>query len=181
MWPSGSNPLGKRDRSTNSGNVSSSRDSVKRVPLQLLLAQILERRSSSKDTEGQALCAHPHQHLQTTMRQHPRHDITRSTDAQTALCCSPSIAAYIPPSVLIGGPPPCCTCVIMLAAPPAAITYVKESSGLDPSVYGGGGSPSSALLLGHSPLYLQVALPWSRLQLSLGRLMKMCFGARMAV
>lgn len=40
----------------------------------------------------------------------------------------------------------------MLAAPPAAaITYVKESSGLDPSVYGGGGSPSSALLLGHSP------------------------------
>lgn len=40
----------------------------------------------------------------------------------------------------------------MLAAPPAAaITYVNESSGLDPSVYGGGGSPSSRPLLEHSP------------------------------
>ncbi len=37
---------------------------------------------------------------------------------------------------------------MILAAPPAAaITYVKESSGLDPSVYGGGGSDSSAVLL----------------------------------
>ena len=34
----------------------------------------------------------------------------------------------------------------MLAAPPAAaMTYANESSGLDPSVYGGGGSPSSTL------------------------------------
>lgn len=33
---------------------------------------------------------------------------------------------------------------MMLAAPPAAaMTYVKPSMGLDPSVYGGGGSPSS--------------------------------------
>lgn len=41
----------------------------------------------------------------------------------------------------------------MLAAPPAAaMTYVKESSGLEPSVYGGGGSPSSAALLDGSPL-----------------------------
>lgn len=32
----------------------------------------------------------------------------------------------------------------MLAAPPAAaMTYENDSSGLDPSVYGGGGSPSS--------------------------------------
>ena len=31
------------------------------------------------------------------------------------------------------------------------MTYVKESSGLEPSVYGGGGSDSSALLL-DSPL-----------------------------
>jgi hypothetical protein len=36
----------------------------------------------------------------------------------------------------------------MLAGPPAdAITYVKESSGLKPSLYGGGGSPSSISLL----------------------------------
>jgi hypothetical protein len=33
---------------------------------------------------------------------------------------------------------------MILAAPPAAaMTYVNDSSGLDPSVYGGGGSPSS--------------------------------------
>ena len=44
--------------------------------------------------------------------------------------------------------PPCETCVMILAGPPvAAITYVNESRGLDPSVYGGGGSDSSALLL----------------------------------
>jgi hypothetical protein len=37
---------------------------------------------------------------------------------------------------------------MMLAGPPAdAITYVKESSGLEPSLYGGGGSPSSISLL----------------------------------
>ena len=42
--------------------------------------------------------------------------------------------------------------MIILAAPPAAaITYVNESRGLEPSVYGGGGSASSALLL-DSPL-----------------------------
>lgn len=42
---------------------------------------------------------------------------------------------------------------MILAAPPAAaITYVNESSGLNPSVYGGGGSPSSALLFDGSPL-----------------------------
>lgn len=41
----------------------------------------------------------------------------------------------------------------MLAAPPAAaMTYVKESSGLEPSVYGGGGSLSSVALLDGSPL-----------------------------
>ena len=41
----------------------------------------------------------------------------------------------------------------MLAAPPAAaMTYVKESRGLEPSVYGGGGSPSSAALFDGSPL-----------------------------
>lgn len=42
---------------------------------------------------------------------------------------------------------------MMLAGPPAAaITYVKESSGLDPSEYGGGGSHSSAPLFDDSPL-----------------------------
>lgn len=42
---------------------------------------------------------------------------------------------------------------MMLAAPPAAaITYVNESRGLDPSVYGGGGSPSSTPLFDDSPL-----------------------------
>ena len=36
----------------------------------------------------------------------------------------------------------------MLAAPPAAdMTYVSPLTGLDPSVYGGGGSPSSISLL----------------------------------
>ena len=57
---------------------------------------------------------------------------------------------YTPPpsEVLIGAGPACCTCVRMLAAPPAAaMTYVKPSRGLDPSVYGGGGSPSSKSLL----------------------------------
>jgi hypothetical protein len=50
--------------------------------------------------------------------------------------------------VLIGGPPPCDTCVIILAGPPAvAITYVNDSRGLEPSLYGGGGSPSSRSLL----------------------------------
>ena len=50
--------------------------------------------------------------------------------------------------VLIGGPPPPWgTCVIMLAAPPAAvITYVKDCNGLEPSLYGGGGSLSSESL-----------------------------------
>lgn len=53
-----------------------------------------------------------------------------------------------PRAVLMGAGPPCCTWVIMLAAPPAAaMTYVKPSSGLEPSVYGGGGSPSSRSLL----------------------------------
>lgn len=48
----------------------------------------------------------------------------------------------------MGAGPACCTCVRMLAAPPAAaMTYVKPSSGLEPSVYGGGGSPSSRSLL----------------------------------
>jgi hypothetical protein len=42
---------------------------------------------------------------------------------------------------------------MILAGPPAdAITYVKESSGLDPSEYGGGGSPSSTPLPEDSPL-----------------------------
>ena len=49
--------------------------------------------------------------------------------------------------MLIGGPPPCCTWVIILAAPPAAaIRYVKDSSGLKPSEYAGGGSLSSSFL-----------------------------------
>lgn len=40
---------------------------------------------------------------------------------------------------------------MMLAAPPAAdMTYVSPLRGLDPSVYGGGGSPSSRSLLGPS-------------------------------
>lgn len=40
---------------------------------------------------------------------------------------------------------------MMLAAPPAAdMTYVSPSTGLSPSVYGGGGSPSSRSLLGPS-------------------------------
>lgn len=43
----------------------------------------------------------------------------------------------------------------MLAAPPAAaITYVNPSNGLDPSVYGGGGSPSSRSLLEEASLSL---------------------------
>lgn len=38
--------------------------------------------------------------------------------------------------------------MIILAGPPAdAMTYVNDSSGLDPSLYGGGGSPSSISLL----------------------------------
>jgi hypothetical protein len=51
--------------------------------------------------------------------------------------------------VFIGGPLLCCdTCVMMLAGPPAdAMTYVNDSSGLYPSLYGGGGSPSSMSLL----------------------------------
>ena len=41
----------------------------------------------------------------------------------------------------------------MLAAPPAAaIAYVNPSSGLDPSVYGGGGSVSSEFFPEGSPL-----------------------------
>lgn len=48
----------------------------------------------------------------------------------------------------MGAPVPCGTCVMMLAGPSAlAMTYVKPSMGLDPSVYGGGGSPSSYSLL----------------------------------
>lgn len=35
--------------------------------------------------------------------------------------------------------------MILEAPPAAAMTYVKESIGLDPSVYGGGGSPSSGV------------------------------------
>lgn len=43
----------------------------------------------------------------------------------------------------------------MLAAPPAAaMTYVKPSSGLEPSVYGGGGSPSSRSLLPAGPSFV---------------------------
>lgn len=41
----------------------------------------------------------------------------------------------------------------MLAGPPAeAMMYVKQSMGLEPSVYGGGGSPSSTPLPEDSPL-----------------------------
>lgn len=41
----------------------------------------------------------------------------------------------------------------MLAGPPAAaMTYVKELMGLEPSVYGGGGSDSSPPLFEDSPL-----------------------------
>lgn len=36
---------------------------------------------------------------------------------------------------------------MMLAGPPAvAMTYVKDGNGLEPSLYGGGGSPSSKSL-----------------------------------
>lgn len=36
---------------------------------------------------------------------------------------------------------------MILAGPPAdAMTYVNESNGLEPSLYGGGGSPSSISL-----------------------------------
>ena len=77
-----------------------------------------------------------------------------------ALACSishfrvvSSLSVYSPAREVTGAPPPCCTCVIILAAGPAtAITYVNESSGLEPSVYGGGGSESSALLLEGSAL-----------------------------
>lgn len=40
--------------------------------------------------------------------------------------------------------------MILEAPPAAAITYVNDSMGLDPSVYGGGGSPSSADFPGDS-------------------------------
>lgn len=41
---------------------------------------------------------------------------------------------------------------MILAGPPAvAMTYVNESSGLEPSLYGGGGSPSSKSLLLPAP------------------------------
>lgn len=51
------------------------------------------------------------------------------------------------PIALMGGPP-CCTWVMMLDAPPAAaMTYENEKRGLSPSVYAGGGSASSSLLL----------------------------------
>lgn len=60
-----------------------------------------------------------------------------------------------PPKVLIGAGPPCDTCVMILAGPPAvAMTYVKPSKGLDPSLYGGGGSPSSRSLLEEPSLSL---------------------------
>ena len=42
--------------------------------------------------------------------------------------------------------------MILDAPPAAAMTYVKDSSGLDPSVYGGGGSPSSAAFAEESGL-----------------------------
>ena len=43
---------------------------------------------------------------------------------------------------------------MMLAAPPAAaMTYVNDSMGLDPSVYGGGGSPSSDPFPDDSPFF----------------------------
>ena len=52
----------------------------------------------------------------------------------------------VPAKVFTGAGPLCWTWVIMLVAPPAAaITYVNESRGLEPSVYGGGASSSSAL------------------------------------
>lgn len=58
-----------------------------------------------------------------------------------------------PPNAFIGGPAVCWTCVMMLAAPPAAaMTKVNDSSGLEPSVYGGGGSLSSTPLRVGSPL-----------------------------
>lgn len=51
-----------------------------------------------------------------------------------------------PNAVLIGAGPPCCTCVMI---PPAAdMTYKSPSTGLDPSVYGGGGSLSSESFAG---------------------------------
>lgn len=40
---------------------------------------------------------------------------------------------------------------MLAATPAAAITYVNDSMGLDPSVYGGGGSPSSGAFPDDSP------------------------------
>ena len=95
-------------------------------------------------TVSPTLCARPRQHLRTQ---------TRSSIIFLVMCSSLSAFHHIPANVFMGCPLPCCTWVIMLAAPPAAaMTYVKESSGLEPSVYGGGGSPSSAALLDGSPL-----------------------------
>lgn len=41
--------------------------------------------------------------------------------------------------------------MILEGPPAAAITYVNVSIGLEPSVYGGGGSPSSRFLFDDSP------------------------------
>lgn len=70
-------------------------------------------------------------------------------------------ALSIPPSVLMGGPALCDTCVIMLEGPPAAaMTYVKASMGLVPSVYGGGGSPSSRFRVEDSALESLGSVGW---------------------
>ena len=60
---------------------------------------------------------------------------------------------HVPPRVFTGAGPPCCTWVIILVAPPAtAIAYENPSRGLEPSVYGGGGSDSSTLFADDLPL-----------------------------
>ena len=130
--------MGKSESSTNSGNVrSSSRESVKRVPLRC--SQYSCRTLFSYDyLRSSVMCSSEPMSPARTSSGHIHNGFQ-------CLC-------NLPPRVLIGGPAVCCTCVIILAAPPAvAMTYVNDSSGLDPSVYGGGGSPSSMPPLEDSP------------------------------
>ena len=77
------------------------------------------------------------------------------TQTQLALAQMTQNAQYKPPNTPTGAPVVWLTCVIMLAGPPAvAMTYVKLLIGLDPSLYGGGGSPSSRSLLAEAPSFV---------------------------
>ena len=59
MCPSGRSPLGNKDNSTNSGNVkSSSRDSVKRVPLSFPLVQLhVARETAWTNLKSNVICS----------------------------------------------------------------------------------------------------------------------------